>query len=48
MLGCFNPNLGQLWTNPNVGLKMKVKVEDGVKFEMTYLTQIWVETTQHF
>jgi len=22
MLGCFNPNLGQIWTNPNVGLKM--------------------------
>jgi len=22
MLDCFNPNLGQIWTNPNVGLKM--------------------------
>jgi len=22
MLGCFNPNLGQIWTNLNVGLKM--------------------------
>jgi len=22
MLGHFNPNLGQIWTNPNVGLKM--------------------------
>jgi len=22
MLGCFNPNLGQIWTKPNVGLKM--------------------------
>jgi len=21
MLGCFNPILGQTWTNPNVGLK---------------------------
>jgi len=21
MLGCFNPILGQIWTNPNVGLK---------------------------
>jgi len=21
MLGCFNPNLGQIWTNPNAGLK---------------------------
>jgi len=22
MLGCFNPNLGQIWTNPIVGLNM--------------------------
>jgi len=22
LLGCFKPNLGQIWTNPNVGLKM--------------------------
>jgi len=22
MLGCFYPNLGQIWTNPNAGLKM--------------------------
>jgi len=20
MLGCFNPTLGQMWTNPDVGL----------------------------
>jgi len=25
MLGYFNPNLGQIWTNPNVGLKMSLK-----------------------
>jgi len=25
MLGCFNPTLGQIWTNPNVGLKMQFK-----------------------
>jgi len=37
MLGGFKPNLGQIWTNPNVGLKMqlknlqlKVKVEVGL------------------
>jgi len=42
----FNPNLGQIWTNPNVGLKMqlnnlqlKVAVEVGLKFEITFLTQ---------
>jgi len=22
MLGCFNPILGQIWTNSNIGLKM--------------------------
>jgi len=27
MLGCFNPTLGQIWTNPNVGLKMSLKNE---------------------
>jgi len=25
MLGCFNPNIGQIWTNPNVGLKNAIK-----------------------
>jgi len=46
MLGCVNPNLGQIWTNPNVGLNMqlkklqlKLKVEVGLKFEITFLTQ---------
>jgi len=23
MRGCFNPTLGQIWTKPNVGLKIK-------------------------
>jgi len=22
-VGCFNPTLGQIWTNPNIGLKPK-------------------------
>jgi len=43
MLGCFDPNLGQIWTNPNDELKMqlkkKSKVEIGLKFEITFLTQ---------
>jgi len=46
MLGCFNPNLGKIWTSPNVGLKMslkkiqlKVKVEVGLTLKMTFLTQ---------
>jgi len=25
MLGCFNPILGQIWTNSNIGLKMSFK-----------------------
>jgi len=25
MLGCFNPILGQTWTNSNIGLKMSFK-----------------------
>jgi len=50
-LSIFDPNLGknklvQIWTNPNVGLnrslknsQLKVKVEVGSKFEITFLTQ---------
>jgi len=54
MLDCLNPNLGQIWTNSNVGLKIQFKkcavdskVEVGFKFEITFVTQIWVKTTQH-
>jgi len=54
-----NVGLFQIWTNPNVGLKMqkknvqlKVKVEVGLKYEITFLTQHLglsiFETTQHF
>jgi len=25
MLGCFNPMLGKMWTNPAIGLKMLFK-----------------------
>jgi len=25
MLGCFNPILGQIWTNSNIGLKIEFK-----------------------
>jgi len=37
MLGWFNPNLGQIWTNPNVGLKMQLKKVQLI--EITFLTQ---------
>jgi len=40
MLVCFNPNFGQIWTNPNVGLKMKCKnLQFKVKVEVGFLTQ---------
>jgi len=26
MLGCFNQNLGQIWTNPNAGLNVIKKI----------------------
>jgi len=25
MLGCFNPILGQIWTNSEIGLKIQLK-----------------------
>jgi len=37
MLGCFNPNFGKIWTNPNVGLKMEFKKKSELK--VTFLTQ---------
>jgi len=46
MQGCINPNLGQIWTNPKVLLKMKlknlqlkVKLEVGLKCEIPFLTE---------
>jgi len=49
MLGCFNPNLGQIWTNPNDGLKMqlkklqfKLKVEVGLKNFYYIFNPTWV------
>jgi len=46
-MSCFNPNLGQIWTNPNVGLKMQLKnvqlkVENVLLGVCPCLTQIWV------
>jgi len=51
MLGCLNPNLGQIWTNPNVGSKMSFQISTQLQlslFNPTFgFVQIWVETTQH-
>jgi len=42
----ISKNLGQIWTNPSVGLKLQlknvqlnVKVEVGLKFKKKFLTQ---------
>jgi len=47
MLGCFNPTLGKIWTNTNIGLKMSLKNQPN-GWVCPYLTQSWVKTTQHF
>jgi len=39
-LGCFNPNLGQILKNPNVGLKNVIKTC------WIDSTQIWVKYAQ--
>jgi len=41
-MGCFNPILGQIWTNPAIGLHFLIT------FLIQCLTQNWVKTTQHF
>jgi len=48
MLGCFNPILGQIWTNPNVGLKNATDKFNQTAGFCPYLTPNWVKTTQHF
>jgi len=47
MLGCFNPILGKIGTNPAIGLKCNLKMEPN-GWVCSYLTQNWVKTTQHF
>jgi len=57
MLGCFkfNPNLGKIWTNPNVGLKLGFNFHFelyifncifNLTFGFVYILSIY--TTQHF
>jgi len=60
MLDGLNPNLGKVWTNPNVGLKMQFQILTQLQLLLStvnvliaFLTQhlglsIFVETTQHF
>jgi len=48
MLGCFNPTLGQIWTNPAVGLNFLHYIFNPTFRVCPYLTQNWVKTTQHF
>jgi len=50
----FNPHLGQIRTKQNVGLKITFKMLTQLQLSLStvnlvlYLTQIWVQTTQHF
>jgi len=44
MLACFTPTLGQMWTNPAIGLHFLITFFN----VCPYLTQNWVKTTQHF
>ncbi len=46
MLYCFNPTLGQIWTNPAVGVNFYITFLTQ-KLVSPYLTQSWVETTHH-
>jgi len=39
MLGCFNPNVGKIWKNAIKNVQLKMKVEVGLHFEITFLTQ---------
>jgi len=39
--------LGQIWTNPTIGLHSKINYKPN-GWVCPYLTQTWVETTQHF
>jgi len=48
MLGCFNPILGQIWTNPIVGLKNAIyKLNPTVGF-VHISPKIVFKITQHF
>jgi len=40
MLGCWNPNLGKKWTNPNVGFQILTQLQlSPVHFLIAFLTQ---------
>jgi len=45
ILGCFKQILGQIWTNPAIGLHFLITFFNPM---FPYLTQNWVKTTQHF
>jgi len=48
MLGCFNPILGQIWTNPAVGLNLLIAFLNPTFGFVHILPKIRVKTTQHF
>jgi len=50
MLGWFNPTLGQIWTNPTIGLIFFIIIIFSTQSLglSIYLTQNCVKTTKHF
>jgi len=44
MLGYFNPILGKIWTNPNVGLKIYFQINTTFTFNCTFLIAIFNPT----
>jgi len=47
MLGCLNPNLGKIWTNPNVGLKMSFKILTQLQLSLSTVHFCIAFLTQH-
>jgi len=44
MLGFFDPNLGKIWTNPNVGLKMAFQILTQLKNKGNFFNCIFNPT----
>jgi len=47
MLGCLNPNFGQIWTNPNVGLNMSFKIVTQLQLSLSTVNCFIAFLTQH-
>jgi len=47
MLGCLKPNLGKMWTNPNVGLKMAFQILTQLRLPLSTTIFFIAFLTQH-